>query len=102
MNPVLSFQLRWTQMMFEAQAVATMRVLGMAGFWATAPSETLRMVSEKHETSMKSANRGMAAVIAGKSPADVSNAMLRPVARKVTSNHKRLTKRGPSLPNQTK
>ena len=77
----------------EAQAVVTMRVLGMAGLWPVTPTENRRMFSEK-STALVAAQVGMTkAAMSGHSPSDVVAAGLRPFRQKTRSNARRLTRR---------
>ncbi|WP_376871112.1 antifreeze protein [Albirhodobacter sp. R86504] len=86
------------QMAAEAQAVIAMRTAGMMGFWATKPSEMDRMVAEKTTAAMDSMQAAQRAALAGKSPADVMRAGLKPIGRKTAANAKRLGNLGPSVP----
>jgi hypothetical protein len=85
-------------MLAEAQAVIAMRMMGMAGMWSVAPTETTRMISEKgaaYSSAMKAAGR---AAMSGKRPDEIAEAALRPIRRKTRSNSRRLARRGPGRP----
>ncbi len=86
-------QMGWIAM--EAQAVIAMRLWGMAGLWAVAPSENRRMVSEKAAAFTRAGGDAALAVMTGKAPAEVVAASLRPIRRTTRSNVRRLSRRGP-------
>ncbi len=79
----------------EANAVIAMRMMGLAGLWSTAPSETMRMVTEKPAAFAKAATAATRAAAKGRDPV---SAALRPLSREATANRRRLAKRGPKLP----
>lgn len=79
----------------EARAVIAMRLWGMAGLWAVAPSENRRMVSEKAAAFTRSGTAAVQATLKGQSPAQIVDASLRPIRRKTRSNVRRLSRRGP-------
>ncbi|WP_238547654.1 antifreeze protein [Meridianimarinicoccus roseus] len=90
--------LQLATMLAEAQMVVTLRVLGQFGLWAVTPGENRRMVSEKPQAFLKSANAALAAAQAGKRPDQVLSAAVKPLGRKTRSNMHRLARRGPGLP----
>ncbi|CUH75327.1 hypothetical protein [Tropicibacter naphthalenivorans] len=82
-------------MAMEAGAVIWMRMLGMGGMWMVPRTENARMVSEKQTAFYASGHKAMVAAMKGK-PADVIlMEAARPLRRKTSANHKRLTKLGP-------
>lgn len=81
----------------ETQSVITLRVLGMSGLWAVAPSENDRMIAEKGPAFAKSATAAMTAVLQGKPPEQVIDAAVKPLRHKTRSNVRRLAKRGPKM-----
>ena len=83
-----------SQMMFEAQAVVTMRLMGMAGFWNVSPNEYSGMVLEKGDAIASSASAMQRETLAGGSPEDIFNAGAKPMQRKTSANYKRLSKKG--------
>lgn len=87
-----------TMLVWETNAVMSMRVLGMMGLWSVTPSENARMFSEKPPAFAKSAMAGMSAAASGKRPDEVATAMIKPLRKETRSNTRRLAKRGPSLP----
>lgn len=99
-TPIQTWQagMELATMLAEAQMVVTLRVLGQFGLWAVTPGENERMVKEKPEAFMKSANAAIAAVHAGKRPDQVLSAAVTPLGRTTRSNMHRLAKRGPGLP----
>ncbi|MGP6086894.1 antifreeze protein [Antarctobacter jejuensis] len=76
----------------EAQAVISMRLMGMAGFWSVSPRENSLMVSEKSAAFAKAMN---AASMAAMNGGDPMAAAIAPLRRKTRSNVVRLAKRGP-------
>ena len=95
---MISLSMRTGMMLVEAQMVIGMRMMGMAGLWRVLPSENARMSSEKVSALGQSAVAASTAMLAGKSPALIAEAALRPVARTTKSNDKRLARRGPGKP----
>lgn len=81
-------------MLAEAQAVIAFRLMGMAGVWPVAPSEALKMLTEKPAAFAKAAKGAGAAVMHGKRPDQIAAAALAPIGRTTRSNAKRLAKRG--------
>ena len=78
----------------EAQAIVSMRMLGMAGVWSVPPSEKTHMVSEKLKAMTKSNGNAMAAVLLGCTPDDVFAAAIKPYRQQTRANNRRLTRRG--------
>jgi hypothetical protein len=85
-------------MLVEAQMVIGMRVMGMMGLWRVLPSETARMSSEKVAAMGQAAAASSRAMLAGKPPALVAQAALKPIRRHTAANVKRLARRGPGKP----
>jgi hypothetical protein len=84
--------------MAQAQMVIGLRMMGWAGLWRTTPSENMRMITEKVAAVQAAGLAAATAAARGKAPAAVAEAALRPVARKVADNARRLGRRGPKLP----
>lgn len=95
---LISLSFKTGFMLAEAQMVIGMRMMGMAGLWRVTPSENARMSSEKVKVMGQSAAAATQAVMAGKPPALIAEAALKPVARATKSNVKRLAARGPGQP----
>ncbi|SMO99959.1 hypothetical protein SAMN06265221_1534 [Paracoccus laeviglucosivorans] len=87
-----------TIMLSQAQTVIALRMMGMAGFWSVTPAENTRMVQEKLRAGLQAGMAVQHAMLTGKTPVEVAEAALRPVARVTASNSRRLMKRGPTLP----
>ena len=100
LSPVelIRLQLRTGFILAEAQMVIGMRMMGLMGLWRVLPTENARMSSEKISAFGEAALASSAAMLAGKSPAKVAEAALKPVARATKSNVKRLARRGPGKP----
>lgn len=81
----------WT-MMGEAQAVATIRTLGMMGVVPASPRENHAMLAEKGPAFARAAMAAGLAAAAGKMPLEVAEAALRPIGRQTRANMRRLTK----------
>lgn len=97
-NELIRLSMQSAMMLAEANMVIAMRMWGMAGMWKTHPGETDRMVQEKSDAAMASGAAMARAMVAGKSPAGVALAGLRPLRAKTRSNAARLSKRGPGTP----
>lgn len=95
---LLSTQAQIVSMVAEAQVVVAYRMLGMFGAWNVTPSESGRMVSEKHDAFTQSGNAAFAAAMAGKRPDQILASATRPLRLKTRANAKRLSKRGPRQP----
>lgn len=91
----MRFMVASGMMMAEAQSVILMRLWGMAGFWNTAPSEMVRMITEKQAAALSSARATQRAMIQGKPAGEVAMAALRPVRSRTRKNAARLSRRGP-------
>lgn len=85
-------------MLAEAQMVIGMRMLGMMSLWRVLPSENARMSSEKVSAMGEAAVASSKAILAGKPPALVAEAALKPIRRRTAANVKRLGRRGPGKP----
>ncbi len=81
------------RMMAEAQSVVAYRMLGMAGFWPVAPSETMRMTMEKAPAFAAAQMAAWQAVISGASPDRIMAAWLKPIGKETSANQKRLSRR---------
>lgn len=95
---MISLSMRTGMMLMEAQMVIGMRMMGMAGLWRVPPSETAKMSSEKVAAVSASAMATSKAILTGKSPVVIAEAALKPIARRTSSNVKRLASRGPGKP----
>jgi hypothetical protein len=95
---LMHLSIRTTMMLAEAQMVIGMRMLGMLGLWRVRPSETTRMSSEKIAAMGEAALASSRAMLAGKPPALIADAALKPIRRKTASNARRLARRGPGKP----
>jgi hypothetical protein len=78
------------RMLAEAQAVVTLRMMGMAGLWTLAEGETLRMFTEKQQAFAQSALDGAAAAMRGQPPESILAAAVRPLGRRTSANARRL------------
>ncbi len=76
-------------MLWEAQQVIALRMMGMAGMTRAAPTENARMVNEKVAAMIAAQQAAWIAMMTGKSP---YAAALKPVRAKTRANAKRLTK----------
>ncbi len=83
-----------TVMMAEAQAVISMRILGVFGLWSVPSTENQRMVSEKVYAVTKGATDASLAALRGEPAHDVTRAAIRPIRRATAANSRRLRKRG--------
>lgn len=81
----------------EAQAVIWMRLWGLAGAWNLGPGEPRRMVGEKLAAGAAAQMAMMRAQMAGKDPAGVLSAAIRPVRRRTGANARRLARLGPKV-----
>lgn len=95
---LVSLYLKAGLMLMEAQMVIGMRMMRMAGLWRVLPSETARMSSEKVSAMTEAAMASSRAIMAGKPPALIAEAGLKPIRRRTSSNVKRLARRGPGKP----
>ena len=94
MNPFHPWRstLAFWSMMAEAQTVIALRTLGMMGVLPASPRENHTMMAEKGPAFAESAMAAGAAAMAGKTPDQIAQAAIRPIARRTGANVKRLTK----------
>lgn len=95
MNPAGPLAL-WAQMVrigFESQAVIVMRLAGLYGLAAQAPSEPVRMVTEKQQAVFESAQAAFRAIMRGAAPDALMSDALRPYGRRTRANTRRLYRR---------
>ncbi|RWR10139.1 hypothetical protein [Paenirhodobacter populi] len=90
----LTFQA--TRIGMEAQAVVAMRLAGMAGLWATPPSEMTRMVIEKAEAAIEAMQASTHAAMKGAAPDQVLRAGMTQIGRHTAGNLTRLSRMGPA------
>lgn len=95
---MLSLTFRTGMMLMEAQMVIGMRMMGMMGLWRILPAETARMGLEKVAAVGEAAAAVSKAALTGKPPAFIAEVALKPIARRIRSNVKRLARRGPGKP----
>jgi len=95
---MLRLSIQTSLMLAQAQMVIGMRVMGMMGFWRVLPSETTRMSAEKVAALGEATLASSRAMLAGKTPARIAEAALKPVSRRTSANVKRLARRGPGKP----
>lgn len=81
-------------LMVEAQAVITMRLMGMAGAWSVTPAEDGRMISEKVYAMTKATTDSAKVAMGGGTVDEIAAAAIKPIRRKTRANAKRLRKRG--------
>ena len=81
------------RMMTEAQAVVAYRLMGMAGLWPVAPTETMRMTMEKGPAFAAAQMAAWQAVVAGRSPDRIVAAWLKPIGKETRANQRRLSRR---------
>ena len=98
-DPLALARTGWTMAMltWEAQAVMTMRLLGMAGAWSVLPSENARMVSEKAPAFVDAAQAATRTAMTGGRPEAVAAAWAGPLRRCTSANVRRLALRGPRI-----
>ncbi|MEM1389066.1 MAG: antifreeze protein [Pseudomonadota bacterium] len=89
--------MRGLETLFEAQAVMTMRLWGLAGLWSVPRAETIAMLAEKPVVLGRAQTAATQAALAGKRPDQVADAWLKPIARRTRANRRRLVRRGPRL-----
>jgi len=94
MNPFQTWRstLAFWSMMAEAQTVIALRTMGMMGVLPASPRENHTMMAEKGPAFVESALAAGAAAMAGKTPDQIAQAAIRPIARRTGANVKRLTK----------
>lgn len=78
------------RMMTEAQTVVGLRMMGMAGLWTLADSETTRMFTEKQQAFAQAALGLTTAAMRGQPPEQILAAAVRPLGRKTSANARRL------------
>ncbi len=76
----------------EAQAVVTMRVLGMAGAWPVKSTENKLMSDEKPPEFAKAAVAATKMAMSGGRPDQILSAAMKPLTTKARANRKRLSK----------
>ena len=81
----------------EANAVISMRMLGMFGFWSVTPSENGRMISEKAYAATKAVTDASRLALQGARPDQIAAAAIKPIRQKTRANTRRLAKRGPKV-----
>lgn len=86
------------RLMFEAQTVITLRMLGMAGFWGTSRGEDRRMIVEKQKAFARAGTEMWIAAITGKPADKIAGAGVRTLRRTTSANVTRLTRKGPRVP----
>lgn len=89
---MFALQMNFTTLMLETQTVMALRLLAMGGVIPAQPGENARMVSEKGPAMAKSFMAASEAMMRGQAPAQIMNAGLAPVSRRVRSNRRRLTR----------
>jgi hypothetical protein len=77
-------------MLFEAQTVAALRLMGIGGLWPVAQTETARMMAEKAPAFAEAAGAAMVVAARGGTPFEMSSAWLRPIRRVTRANSRRL------------
>lgn len=99
-NPadMMALGFEMSRLMFEAQTVITLRMLGMGGFWGRSRNEDNRMVAEKQTAFTKAGIAMWGAMMRGGSPEKITSAGIRPLRRTTKSNVARLTRKGPRIP----
>ncbi len=88
----LTLQTQAARLMFDTHTVMALRLMGMSGAIPARADENYVMMAEKGPAMLKALAAGNAALMAGKSPDRVMSAVIRPLARKVSANRKRLMK----------
>ena len=89
-----SNSLQAAMILAEAQAVITMRLWGIAGFWSVTQAENSRMVSEKAYALTRAAVDAGVAMMRGQGTDQVVAAAMKPIRQKTRANARRLIKRG--------
>ena len=79
-------------MIYEAQVVIALRMMGMTGLLRGRPGENRRMVAEKSAAAAKSASAATRAAMGGAGPVAVAMAAVKPVRARTRSNARRLTR----------
>ena len=83
--------------MAESNAVVSMRMLGMAGFWSVTDTENSRMISEKVYASTRAVTEAGKVMMGAGRPDEVLSAAMKPIRKETRANAKRLAKRGPKM-----
>ena len=94
-SPV-SLALQATRIGFEAQSVIAMRLAGMAGLWATPPSEFTLMIAEKAQAVVEAAEAATVAALSGRGPDAMLEASMVEIGRHTSGNLERLSRMGPA------
>lgn len=81
-----------TTLMWEAQTVIAIRMMGMAGLWPVPRGENHRMVREKAPAFAESWMAASRAFWSGSGPDAALTAWHRPLTRKARANRRRLTR----------
>lgn len=92
MLPSFKIYMDMIKLGMEAQAVVNMRMMGMAGLWPVAPSETSRMVTEKQFAMLDAINVTTNAALTGGMPETVLKDIIRQTRKRTTANVKRLSR----------
>ncbi len=94
MNPFQTWESTFAfwAMMAEAQTVIAIRTMGMMGVLPASPRENHTMFAEKGPAFVEAAIAAGAAAMSGKTPDQIAQAAIRPIARRTGANVKRLTK----------
>lgn len=90
-NDFFALQMRMATLMFDAQSVMTLRMMGMTGMIPTPEGENLRMMEEKGPAMAQAIDAATQAIMAGQSPNQILHAAITPVSDRVASNRKRLS-----------
>ena len=93
---MLGFEM--SRLMFEAQTVIALRLMGLGGFWGRAKDEDTRMVAEKQAAFAKAGIAMWSSVMRGGSAEKVASVGIKPLRRVTKSNVSRLGRLGPRLP----
>jgi len=91
--PVFDLMLKSSFLTMEAQAVITLRVLGLAGLWPVRSDESRRMVTEKGPAWLKAATEANGALFSGARPDEIMLAAIAPLNKTAKRNRKRLMRR---------
>lgn len=95
MNPIalLTLQTQTASLMLDTQTVMALRLMGlmgMSGAIRARPDENFVMMAEKGPAMLQALVAGTAALMAGHGPDRVLSAAIKPLAREVRANRKRL------------
>ena len=86
---------QFARIAIESNMVIGLRMAGMAGLTRQAPTEPMRMVTEKQEAVVESIYAMVMGTARGDSAETVMNAALKPYARRTRANSRRLSRRKP-------